>query len=391
MSRIIKADLVFTNAGPPLEGGAVEVDDNGFVAAVYSAGEVKHKKGYESYHGFLVPGFVNAHCHLELSFAAARIERGKGIDNFIERLEELKRGIPADIKKQSAANALELMKEEGIVAVGDICNTELTAELKPNSRLKFRNFIEVYGLDPAVAEEKIIRAKKLKAAFENSSIVPHSAYSLSQNLFEMTGRNIAREDIISVHHQESKGENRYFAEGNGPLAARFKSWGLQIPDFIPTKYKPAELLAQFLGIQHNKTLFVHNTFSTENDIDRITEKYSQPSFCLCPSSNLFLEESLPPAEMLARKNVNICLGTDSLASTDTLSILHEIKILQKAFPQLTTEFLIRAATLNGAVALGFDDLLGSFEKGKKPGVVLIEDVDIEKRKINDFAFARVIV
>jgi len=124
MSRLIQADVVFTNMGSPLKKGGLEVDNQGKILGIFSQEEMQNKVPDEVYEGFLVPGFVNAHCHLELSFAVARIERNKGINHFIGRLEYLKKTIDKESKIAAVDNAPEAMVEEGIVAAGDICNTD---------------------------------------------------------------------------------------------------------------------------------------------------------------------------------------------------------------------------------------------------------------------------
>jgi len=390
MSRLIQADVVFTNMGSLLKNGGLEVDDQGKILGIFSQEEMQNKVPDEVYEGFLVPGFVNAHCHLELSFAVARIERNKGINHFIGRLEYLKKTIDKESKIAAVDYALEAMVEEGIVAVGDICNTNLTVEAKGNAKIKFRNFVEVYGLDEDAAEQKIQEAKALKSVFQNASLVPHSTYSLSSKLLESFDKQNTNNDILSLHHQESEAENQYFKEGKGEMMDRFKTWGLEIPDYIPSGKSPINTFCELLDLKINPTLLVHNTFSSSTDIDFIQDYFSNPSLCLCPSSNLFIENQLPPVPFFATTDINICLGTDSLASNDMLSILHEIKILTKAFPELPLSTLIRWATLNGAKALGFEKELGSFQIGKTPGVLLIEEVDIESVKLTNFSFVSVL-
>ena len=126
-------------------------------------------------------------------------------------------------------------------------------------------------------------------------------------------------------------------------------------------------------------LLVHNVTTSEDDIEFIklqTENAKlQTSFCLCPNANLYITRQLPNVQMLVDKRCNIVLGTDSLASNHQLSILEEMKTLQQHFPQLKLADVLQWATINGARALQMDDTLGSFEKGKQPGIVLIESVE----------------
>ncbi len=138
----------------------------------------------------------------------------------------------------------------------------------------------------------------------------------------------------------------------------------------------------------DKIILVHNTFTTEEDIDYVmkggAESVQQPTtnhqpqtfFCLCPNANLFIEGVLPPVELLRTNGCAIVLGTDSLASNWSLNLLDEIKTLRNYHPQLSLEEMLRWATINGAKALGMDDVLGSFEKGKKPGAVVVNEKQV---------------
>lgn len=127
---------------------------------------------------------------------------------------------------------------------------------------------------------------------------------------------------------------------------------------------------------------VHNVFTSEQDIQFSTSLFDQYEaslyFCLCPKANLYISNRLPDIDMLRQYKVNIVLGTDSLASNDTLCIFEEIKTISKNFPSIKLTEMLRWATINGAKALKIDDQFGSFEIGKKPGVVLIDDGNIRK-------------
>ena len=165
------------------------------------------------------------------------------------------------------------------------------------------------------------------------------------------------------------------------MAERFARWGLPLPSFIPSGKRPIETISEVFAVASNPMIFVHNTFSRDEDIKFIMSNYRSPSFCLCPSSNLFIEKSLPDVNIFSEEGINICLGTDSLASTDKLSILNEIKILQNKFQNIDLSELIKWGSLNGAKALKLENSFGSFEKGKTPGINLLKNVDKERRKL----------
>ena len=139
-----------------------------------------------------------------------------------------------------------------------------------------------------------------------------------------------------------------------------------------------------------RLLLVHNNFTTLDDLDRLGPDTTRLWWALCPASNAYISGTSPNEFLIRRFPERICIGTDSLASNDRLSVLEELKILQSALPDLDLRVLLRAACHNGAEALGMDGSLGSFEKGKRPGVNLIQKADLVKMKLCSQAMVKVI-
>ena len=132
-------------------------------------------------------------------------------------------------------------------------------------------------------------------------------------------------------------------------------------------------------------MLVHNTFTKEEDVvyakEEVALNHQHLFLCLCINANLYIENAVPPVEVLLKNDCDIVLGTDSLASNWNLSILDEIRTLQKYFPFLQTEQLLQFATSNGAKALNMDNTLGSFENGKQPGILLLNEEMTEVRRL----------
>jgi cytosine/adenosine deaminase-related metal-dependent hydrolase len=175
---------------------------------------------------------------------------------------------------------------------------------------------------------------------------------------------------LSIHLAESEGEADYFLSGTGPLAERFASWGLPTPPHIPSGKRPLETVGEFFK-QNERILLIHNTFIKNVDIEYAAKNFAQTFYGICPNANLYIEGELPSKSFLEKDNLQICIGTDSLASNASLSILEELKTLQKHH-QISTDKLLLWATANGAKALGMENKYGSLEVGKKPGVLLLE-------------------
>jgi cytosine/adenosine deaminase-related metal-dependent hydrolase len=275
------------------------------------------------------------------------------------------------------------MLQNGIVAVGDICNNALTIPQKKKGRLHYHNFIEVSGFVPALAKERFERANAILSEYlstinyQLSTLSPHAPYSVSPQLFELIN-NATENNIITIHNQETLAEEDFIKNKTGDFLKLYEKIGIDISFFEPTG--KSSLQSWWPRLNKNQSaILVHNVTTTAADIEfsKIKNQKSkiQNWLCLCPNANLYITNSLPDVNMLIKEQCNIVLGTDSLASNHQLNILEEIKTLQNNFPEIKLETLLQWATINGAKALQMDNTLGSFEKGKKPGMVLIEGVE----------------
>ncbi len=331
----------------------------------------------EKLSGIIVPGFINAHCHLELSHLKGKVSKQKGLAGFISELVP-KRGTfsPEEIKSAIVSTEEEMIKN-GIVAVGDISNAEDSFEQKKKENLFYHTFIEIFDLIPEKAEEKISEAKSLISKFKspNASITPHAPYSVSEKLMERIDN--LKQSFISIHNQESEFENELFSSGSGALAEFMQKAGVD----IDAKRRAKNSLLFTLGsmIETKKILLVHNTYTSKNDV-ALMKEYMRAgeiniTLCLCPNANLYIENKLPDIPIFVEEEMNICIGTDSLASNDSLSILDEMKTIQKRFPKISFETLLQWATKNGAEFFGMEKELGTIEKGKTPGLNLLKGMN----------------
>jgi aminodeoxyfutalosine deaminase len=279
------------------------------------------------------------------------------------------------------------MRRNGIVAVGDICNNPLTLEQKKKERIRYYNFIEASGWQPSVSQTRFQRAIDLYQLFadafssSSTSIVPHAPYSVSTDLWNLI-QPFYEGKTVSIHNQESRGEDDLFRTGNSELNRMFGLMKINNDHHHPSGRSSLQTYYHSLS-GAGKIMLVHNSFTSGDDIDHVkmTGKGNVTSFCVCINANQYIESSIPPVDLLVNKECNIVLGTDSLASNHSLNLMDEIKTIQRFFPQIELEQVLRWATINGAIALGMEESLGSFEKGKKPGVILINDNNRVKRII----------
>lgn len=364
--RKLKADHLFD--GKRFSDNVLMLKKDGSIENILS--EKDAGDGIEYFKGIICPGFVNAHCHLELSHMKSVIPEGTGLVDFVYKIVTERHWKDEEIEA-SIKEAAEEMLNNGIVAAGDICNTLSTFKEKKADRLAWYNFIETSGWAPDVHIARFERARVFYNAFVQqtpyTSIVPHSPYSVSSELWQQI-IPYYEERVVTIHNQETEHENEYFEKGTGDLARMYKMMNIDTSFYkAPGK---SSLQAIFSKLSKAASIIlVHNTFTRQADIDfikRNAPKDHLVSFCLCINANLYIENAIPPIALLADNNCDIVIGTDSLASNHQLSILEELKTISKHFPEIKLETLLQWATLNGAKALQMDKTLGSFEKGKKP-------------------------
>ncbi len=386
--RKIAATYIFRGIQPPIKNGTLICEPDGTIVDIIdNNGELKEESGLEFYSGILAPGFVNTHCHLELSHLAGKIKEKTGIGGFIGEVNTLRNEDLGSIEK-----AIEIadrkMWAAGIAAVGDISNSILTIDTKLKSKIIYHTFVESFGFHPSRTEKAFDYAEFVCTKFQennlSASISPHSPYSVSEPLFEKIKENAqAIKSILTIHNQESKAEAQFFGDGSGAIANHIQNnLGIDISHWKPSGMSSITSILKFLPSK-NQLILVHNTFTEKSDLEELRRNHLLENtwFALCPNSNIYIENQLPPISLFQKENLNICMGTDSLASNHQLSILAEMITLQQNFPEIELTELIMWATINGAKALGIEKDFGSFELGKKPGVNLISGVDFRNMKL----------
>ncbi len=386
--RKFKADYLF-NGINILNGDHVLITDTkGKISDIVHKNEAG--EGIEVLNGILSPGFINAHCHLELSHLKNLIPEKTGLIDFVFKVVT-ERHFDHNEIISSIKNAEDEMFKCGIVAVGDICNNSLSLVQKENKRLQYYNFIETSGWNPDAATLRFEKSKMYYDEFiqknQKVSLVPHAPYSVSQTLWGKI-TPFFNGKVVSIHNQETKDEDDFFLNGTGSLTEMYKMMKLDNSFYQPRKLRSLQTYFENFS-KAASVILVHNTFTKQEDVDYINKTKSPHqliSFCLCANANLYIENMLPPVEMLLQNECNLVIGTDSLASNHQLNILEELKTIAKNFPNIKTETLLQWATMNGAKALQMDNDLGSFEKGKQPGIVLIENV--ADKNFTQHSFAR---
>ena len=362
--RFLTADYLYPLHTIPIKEGVLQISDNGKVVAIFEKRADVPKEKLEIFNGILCPGFVNSHCHLELSHLLGIAEKGKGFLNFVGAIQQ-RNNFTKDKILETIEKAERQMIKNGIVAVGDICNTVDTLSQKQKGNLQYYNFIEIFGVQKEKINKVIEDGKELRNQFrtvgQKATIVPHAPYSVPPNLMKAIAKTFDKNDFtLSIHNQEIKEENMLFAKKEGALfdwlnniEATSEIWG--------NRNKSTDI---FTELENQKTILVHNTFTKKEDL---TDNY----YCTCPKANLYIENTLPNYSIFNKEK--LCVGTDGLASNNSLSILEELQIIQEN-SDFDLNTLLKIASKNVAEALGFESL-GTFEKGKIPGVNLIKNFE----------------
>lgn len=372
--RKITADCIYPISGPKLEHSVIVLDSFGKIIDITPV-SVHDPATLERYTGIIVPGFVNTHCHLELSHMKNRVNTGTGLLPFLQSVVRFR-----DISIEEILAAIEAadreMWENGIVAVGDISNKLDTKGTKDHSKIKYYTFVEMFDFlnenNAASTFEHYqpIYEAQSHAHGNRKSYVPHAPYTVSENLFQYVQQHNDEAATISVHNQETPHEDEFFITGSGDFLTFYEGFGLPLHDFLPTG-KPSiyYLLAQLNP--NNKTLFVHNTMTKVQEIRAAQAWNPNTYWATCPNANLFIENRLPNYQFFLDTDAKVTIGTDSLTSNWQLSVLEEMKTIAKYQSYVPFETILKWATLNGAEALGFEADFGSIQIGKTPGLNLL--------------------
>lgn len=371
--RYFSAEVVFPISSKPIHNGYVACDKKG---KIISIGKVADLGSVDVQHfkGILVPGFVNAHCHLELSHLKGRVDTGTGLLPFLKKVVTYRDASMEQILSAIEANDSS-MYASGIVAVGDICNTSHALATKLKSDIAYYNFVEMFDfMQPSMTSDTITQYTRVyqeyASAIQSTAYVPHSPYTVSEDLFDYINANNITHKTVSVHNQETPAETDLFANGTGDFISFFEHFGFDKPRIRDIGKTSIHYLMRKMDA-NQRTLFVHNTLTSRDDVAAAKAWSDHTYWATCPNANLYIENRLPDYQMFVDAKANVCIGTDSLTSNWQLDLWEEVKTIKRYQSSVPLEILLTWATANGAKALGFDDKLGALEVGKTPGIVHI--------------------
>ena len=384
MNRIAASYLYTLESAEPLRNGFVEYDDDGTVLRTGCCEDIASEERF--YDGAVVPGFVNAHCHIELSHLQGKFRKGTGMAGFIDQINEMRDSSGREDRIEAIRLWMERLWKQGVSAMADISNCDDSFGVKASSPLYTRTFLEVFGTEPEDCDSVIASVRELaeKAAEYglDAAPTPHSCYTMSPELLTAASAEGLKSGFLSYHSQESHEEEEMIMHGAGALWNNRRCAGMSTP---PVTGKPSLMyFIDRLEKAHaapfaEHILLVHNVCLTQEAVDAALAVMKNAYWAICPLSNIFIHDALPPVELMRKNGLKITVGTDSLSSNDTLDMVKELHCLQTAFPEVPLGEMLVWACRNGAEFLGKEGILGTIAPGKRPGLVFVDGLDGDGR------------
>lgn len=368
MTRRIASHYALIN-GALKRNMVIEVDDRGVITDILETSALDAMASVEFYPGILIPGMVNAHCHLELSYLHNKIEEGTGFAGFARAIGAVRNNFTDEERIHAAEVADARMWNEGVEVVADIANDSLVMGVKERSKIEYHTMFEHFGLNNRTTTP----LRDIAARHHNATVTPHSTYSVQDAPFrELCGG----EGLLSLHLLESDDETLLYKK-SGSLWDWYERMGWEC-DFLHYG-TPAQRVAESIP-ENRALLLVHGTRAEEQDVRVVAQRTERATWVLCPESNRYISRATPPVEMFRRLGAKIAVGTDSLTSARDLSMIENLRQLNGLCDAPLAE-LLTWATYNGAMALGVESNKGSIERGKAPGLVVVEGADLHDLRL----------
>ena len=376
-STIHTAAWLINPDAPPVAGGAILVRD-GLIAATGTLAELKNAYSatvVEHHECAILPGFVNAHTHLELThFPSWRLRthvdyNPRTFTDWIIQLIKITRGLHAEDFRTSLVEGIRKCVESGTTAVGDIVSHYDLMSSYNVPPIRGRLFFEALGHDPVRYSERLKQAvaniEGTNGGVITAGLSPHTAYTTGENNLALVHDvALSRSLPLAIHISESQAESNFIFDSSGPLAEElFPFVGLEQYLMPPRHCSSTELLDRH-GLLTPATLAVHCVHISLADAQILKQR--GVTVCLCPRSNDLLDVGRAPLALFKKLGIPLALGTDSLASNDSISLWDEMRFALDLFPEeLSPADAFRMGTSGGAAALGLSTSLGTLEVGKR--------------------------
>ena len=384
MHRIAAHYLYTLESYEPIVDGFVEYDDEGRILRTGKSEDIRAEENYID--GIVMPGLVNAHCHLELSYLWKKFKKGTGMAGFIDQINEMRDNKTYEEKIEDIRFWMDKLWKQGVSAMGDISNCADTFGIKAASPMYTRTFLEVFGTEPEDCADVMTGVNKLCEEAAEAGIdaapTPHSVYTMSPELLTASSAAGLASGFLSFHSEESQEEEDMLKTGSGKMYENRKNAGMSTPPVTGTSsllYFLDRLQKVHAAPFDENILLVHEVCMDREGMKAVKEVMRHPFIALCPMSNLFIHNALPPIQLMREEGMKLTIGTDSLSSNDDLDMVSELFCIQENFSDIPMGEMLAWASRNGAEFLGKEDIYGSIEPGKKPGLVAIGHLDTRGR------------
>jgi cytosine/adenosine deaminase-related metal-dependent hydrolase len=391
------ADWILPISDPPIDAGVVAIDEGRIVSVTQGQGAADVALGRV----VVLPGLVNAHTHLELSYLHGRIPPASRFLDWARPMLAARRvrsTVDDSAILRAAEQAIQYARASGTVLIGDVTNTLATVPLLGGAGMAARVFHELIGFAGVDPDEQVSGARQSIDALAvdddiRLSLAPHAPYSVSPALFSAIRRDLdGHEPVVStVHLGESPEEVEFLKNGTGPWRVLLEELGVWNEKWHVPQSSPVEYLAE-MGFLNASVLAVHGVQFEGADLDRL--RTLGVTLVSCPRSNRHVGVGAPPLEAFYAMEVAVAFGTDSLASVEDLNMFGELAEARRIAPKVSARTLLRSATLTGASALGFGGEFGSIEPGKRASLVVVrvpDDVrDVEEYLVSGIKPAQIV-
>ncbi len=324
---------------------------------------------------WMLPGFINAHTHLELTGLRGKIPPTPHFTEWLTKLIPQRLLMPKQNIRDGVDQGIKDSLEAGTSCIVDISSFEDSIAPLHHATVRKWIFLELIDLNPLTAHQTTEQCRLRLSQISRHPLLrvgisPHAAYSVSPELFKAL--NALAHDhklLLSVHCAEVREEIELLSHGTGPLFDLFSRVRFLPDGWTPPQLSPVHYLHS-LGVLNSSTLLIHLNYPSRDEIDLV--KQAQASIVFCPGSHRFFSHDPYPLREFLSAGINVCLGTDSLASNQSLSMLHELRILHDQFSELRAAQLVQLCTWNAAKALHCEDRLGLLREGYLCDVTVLE-------------------
>jgi cytosine/adenosine deaminase-related metal-dependent hydrolase len=370
-----RADWVLPISGTPLRSGWVSIKDN----RITHTGTGAASSAIDLGRAAILPGLVNAHTHLELSYLHKRVPPDTSFVQWARTLMALRRQYPDPSAQEivsAARDAIKMARRSGTGLLGDISNTLITVPLLREAGMAAQVFHELLGFNVAEPEARVraavgaINATGAAHPDVRVALAAHAPYSVSPAMFRAIRAAVDAHTVplTSVHLGESPDEVEFLRHGTGAFRTLLQELDVWTPDWKPPGVSPVAYLSD-LGFLNRDALVVHGVQFDGADLSQLSALGA--TLAACPRSNVHVGVGSPPLEAFCAMGADVAFGTDSLASVADLNLFSELREARRIAPRVPARRLLEGATLTGARALGFGEEFGSIDVGKRAALIAV--------------------